>query len=191
MTQRKYIKPGTQVSFRLSTHERDLVVDLASLEPEIEARLRGAAVAGSKLIVDLTLDDIDDLHGCVAAEANHCDDSKVRRVLDAVCDRLSTLLDRLTDEGEAPSPRIPAAAIGSAPRFTVKQGQYLTFIYYFTKIHRRPPAEADLQQYFKVSPPAVHEMILTLERHGLINRVPGKARSVTVQVSRAALPELE
>jgi DNA-binding MarR family transcriptional regulator len=191
MTQRKCIKPGTQVSFHLSTRERDLVVERASLDPEIEVRLRGAAAAGSKLVIGLTLDDIDDLHGCVAADANHCDDAKTRRVLDSVCDRLGALLDQLTDKAEVPARRIPAATIVSARRFTAKQGQYLAFIYHFTKIHRRPPAEADLREYFRVSPPAVHEMILTLERRGFINRVPGQARSVTVRVLRAELPELE
>ena len=38
-------------------------------------------------------------------------------------------------------------------RFTDKQGQYLAFIFYYTKIHGCAPAEADMQQYFKVSPP--------------------------------------
>jgi Mn-dependent DtxR family transcriptional regulator len=37
---------------------------------------------------------------------------------------------------------------------------------------RRPPAEADLQRHFGVSPPSVHQMILTLERRGLIKRQP-------------------
>jgi len=39
--------------------------------------------------------------------------------------------------------------------YTAKQGQYLAFIYYYTKIHGQPPAEADLQRYFKVSPPSI------------------------------------
>ena len=47
---------------------------------------------------------------------------------------------------------------------TPKQGQYLAFIFYYTKINRRPPAEADIQRYFRVSPPAVHQMILKLEK---------------------------
>ncbi len=42
-------------------------------------------------------------------------------------------------------------------KYTKKQGQYLAFIYYYTKIHGYPPAEADLQRYFKVSPPSVHQ----------------------------------
>jgi repressor LexA len=186
MTQRHHIKPGTRLTFSLSSRERDVIVERAFLDPEIETRLRAAAVSGSRVVLELTLDDVDDLHGCVAAEANHCDNAKARRALDAVCDRLAALEDRYTDE-------LPAQAVAKAERatFTAKQGQYLAFIYYFTRIYGRPPAEADLQQFFQVSPPAVHAMILTLERRGLINRTPGKARSVTLRVSRAQLPDSE
>src|SRR6266536_788907 len=69
-----------------------------------------------------------------------------------------------------------------APSFTAKQGQYLAFIYNYTKIHRQAPAESDLQRYFQVSPPAIHEMIKTLERNGLIERMPGRARSIRLLV---------
>jgi Mn-dependent DtxR family transcriptional regulator len=75
--------------------------------------------------------------------------------------------------------------------FTGKQGQYLAFIYNYTKIHGRPPAEADMQYYFAVSPPAVHQMILKLEEKGLISRVPGQARSIKVLLSPDQLPYLE
>jgi hypothetical protein len=50
--------------------------------------------------------------------------------------------------------------------FTPKQGQYLAYIHLYTRLHRRPPAETDPQQYFRVSPPSVHQMLLTLERAG-------------------------
>ena len=43
-----------------------------------------------------------------------------------------------------------------SPSFTAKQGQYLAFIYNYTKIHRQAPAESDLERYFRVSPPAIH-----------------------------------
>ncbi|RWX43259.1 hypothetical protein H206_03004 [Candidatus Electrothrix aarhusensis] len=49
-------------------------------------------------------------------------------------------------------------------KFTPKQGQYLAFIHYYTKIHGISPAEADLQKYFKVSAPSVHRIIVTLEQ---------------------------
>ena len=39
---------------------------------------------------------------------------------------------------------------------TPKQGQYLAFLYYYTKVNRHAPAEADMQAYFGVTPPSVH-----------------------------------
>src|SRR5258708_39871470 len=69
-----------------------------------------------------------------------------------------------------------------APSFTAKQGQYLAFVYNYTKIYGQPPAESDLERYFRVSPPAIHEMIKTLERNGLIARIPGQARSMRLRL---------
>ncbi len=76
-------------------------------------------------------------------------------------------------------------------RFTPKQGQYLAFIYYYTLINRQAPAESDMQKYFGVSPPSVHQMVVTLEREGLISRTPGQGRSIVLQVSKVQLPDLE
>jgi repressor LexA len=75
--------------------------------------------------------------------------------------------------------------------FTHKQGQYLAFIYYYTKLYGRPPAEADIQKYFKTSPPAVHNMIVQLEKKGLIERKPFQTRSIRLLLSKMELPELE
>ena len=78
----------------------------------------------------------------------------------------------------------------SAPGFTPKQGQYLAFIHAYTLVLGRPPAEADLQRFFQVTPPSVHQMVLTLERTGLIQRQPGIARSMRVLVDPKTLPPL-
>jgi DNA-binding MarR family transcriptional regulator len=56
---------------------------------------------------------------------------------------------------------------------------------------RRPPAEADMQRHFRVSPPSVHQMVLTLERAGLIRRQPGVARSIELLVAAEDLPILK
>jgi Mn-dependent DtxR family transcriptional regulator len=74
--------------------------------------------------------------------------------------------------------------------FTPKQGQYLAFIYAYTRVLGRPPAEADMQRYFGVSPPSVHQMVLTLERAELVRRQPGIARSIEVLVPPELLPVL-
>src|ERR1700754_4445157 len=78
----------------------------------------------------------------------------------------------------------------SAKAFTPKQGQYLAYIHLYTRLHRRPPAETDIQEYFRVSPPSVHQMVLTLERAGLIRRQPWTPRSIEVLVDSKLLPEL-
>jgi DNA-binding MarR family transcriptional regulator len=74
--------------------------------------------------------------------------------------------------------------------FTEKQGQYLAFIYTYARMFRRPPAEADMQRHFQVTPPSVHQMIVTLERNGLIRRQPGVARSIQILVPPKDLPIL-
>lgn len=76
------------------------------------------------------------------------------------------------------------------PSFTDKQGQYLAFIYAYTKLHRRPPAEADMQTYFGVTPPSVHRMVVELEQRGLIRRTPGQARSIELLLAPELLPLL-
>lgn len=78
-----------------------------------------------------------------------------------------------------------------APSFTPKQGQYLAFIYHYTKIHRQAPAEYDMERYFRVSAPSIHEMLKTLERNGLIRRTPRQARSIQLLVQPKFLPASE
>ncbi|MEO0986645.1 MAG: MarR family transcriptional regulator [Cyanobacteria bacterium J06639_14] len=77
-----------------------------------------------------------------------------------------------------------------SPQYTPKQGQYLAFIYYYTKLNGRPPAERDMQAYFKTTPPSVHQMVLTLEKRELISRQPGQPRSIQVLLPSEQLPDL-
>lgn len=83
----------------------------------------------------------------------------------------------------------PRDARGGA--FTALQGQYLAFIHVYTLIHRRAPAEADMQRFFRVTAPSVHGMVLTLEKRGFIERTPGRPRSLRVLVPPEELPALE
>jgi hypothetical protein len=56
--------------------------------------------------------------------------------------------------------------------------------------HHQSSAETDMQQYFRVSPPSVHQMVLTLERQGFIRRQPRTPRSIELLVDPKQLPEL-
>jgi hypothetical protein len=77
------------------------------------------------------------------------------------------------------------------PGFTEKQGQYLAFIWAYTCIHRRPPAEIDMRRHFNATPPAVHNMVLTLEAAGLITRQPSVPRSIALAIKPEHLPVLQ
>jgi len=76
------------------------------------------------------------------------------------------------------------------PEFTELQGQYLAFIHAYTRVNRRPPAEADMQRFFGVTAPSVHRMVIELDIRGLIRRAPGVARSIELLVPPDALPAL-
>ena len=79
----------------------------------------------------------------------------------------------------------------SPPEFTPRQGQYLAFIHAYTLVNGRPPAQADMRRFFRVTPPTVRQMLLTLEKAGLISRKPNVARCVVVLVGRDHLPRLD
>src|SRR5260370_33863648 len=108
-------------------------------------------------------------------------------------DRLGQLLTRLdsglggdVDEG-AHMVRPAAARLG----YTRLQGQYLAFIYFYTKLHRRSPAESDLQAYFRVSPPAAHDLRRTLQRRRLIARTPASPMSLRSLVSPEHITDVD
>jgi len=74
-------------------------------------------------------------------------------------------------------------------KFTQRQGQYLAYIFYYSRINRRAPAEVDIQNYFKVSSASTHQMLRALAAKKLIKKEPGKSRSVTVLIPQSQLPE--
>ena len=93
--------------------------------------------------------------------------------------------------GAPPAGPVEASRDRRKVTFTARQGQFLAFIHLYRKLHRRGPAESDLRAFFRVTPPAVHSMVVKLEELGLITREPGVARSVRVAIPTDQLPELE
>lgn len=73
---------------------------------------------------------------------------------------------------------------------TDKQGQYLAFIHAYSVVMGQPPAEADLQRHFGVTPPTVHQMIVALTDGGWITRTSGAARSIRLAIDPSTLPVL-
>ena len=94
---RNRIEPDGTVPLHLSDRERLLILDettvVAGCSSEIEDKLRDATPARRKLVVHLTVEELDELADCVAAAANHAEDGAVEKVLDRLCDRIENLLD--------------------------------------------------------------------------------------------------
>lgn len=77
---------------------------------------------------------------------------------------------------------MPIAPASTPPRWTERQGQYLAFIYDYTKVNRQPPAETDIARFFGLAPPSVHRMVVELVERGLLAKTPGAARRLRVLV---------
>ncbi len=83
-----------------------------------------------------------------------------------------------------------SSANDNAARWSTRQGQYLAFLYAYSTLHGRAPAERDMEQFFRCTAPSVHNMLKTLEREGFIRRQAGVARSIELLVPAEALPVL-
>jgi hypothetical protein len=74
--------------------DRDLILGLYSVEPEIEGTLRLAAVKGKGIVVRFNAGDLEQLLGEIAAVANHETDRKLKKRLDSLFGRVSDMLER-------------------------------------------------------------------------------------------------
>jgi len=93
---RTYIQPGQKLELDLTPKERKAILDhLTLLPPEYEDMLRNVHPEQPLL---LTLDDLEDFSGYVAAESNHTTNKKVGAVLDSAFEKMGALLDKFTDE---------------------------------------------------------------------------------------------
>jgi len=112
MTKKKQMKPGEKVGLTLTQAERMLLLNaMHGLTEEIRDVMRATPTAQP---VMLTLDNLDDLEGLVAAEANQTKDKKLRQRLDAISEKIQRHLDRHDDEPEVTE---SPATIGFLDRF--------------------------------------------------------------------------
>jgi len=77
---------------RLSLRERDLIIDHAFLDPELADPIKIARIQSGKMTAKYSLDDIDILLGCLAAESNHTKNKKLKNEIDELFDRLNSLM---------------------------------------------------------------------------------------------------
>ena len=97
MKAKRTITPGEGIPIKLSIAERTLVLEHTLADPELTDRLRSAVPKRGVCVVFYTIDDLDELLGYVAAEANHATDKKIQRALDRLFERLQGELNSYDD----------------------------------------------------------------------------------------------
>jgi len=75
---------------KLTLRERDLIRSTMFLNSDFD---KDGTVVGESITVNLSLDEIGEIQGYIAAEANHTRNSKLERELNQLFDKLQTLLD--------------------------------------------------------------------------------------------------
>jgi len=96
---RAKIEADSAVEVLFTPRERDLVLEHTFAGANLTERLKLARVAGAKLAVRYTLDDLDELIGYVAAEANHTEDTATQGELDALFERIKDEMESCDDRG--------------------------------------------------------------------------------------------
>jgi hypothetical protein len=95
---RKPIAVGEKVPLELNERERDLIMKHTFAGDNLTDRLRVVPRSGRRPSYRFDLDDLDELAGYVAAEANHAKDKKLEKELRRLYARIAEVLESYTDE---------------------------------------------------------------------------------------------
>ena len=98
--QRIPVKANETVPLELNERERDLIISHTFADESLTDRLRVASPPGQRPVFHFTLDDLDELVGSLAAEANHAKNKVLQGQLYQLCDRVQAVLSRYTDADE-------------------------------------------------------------------------------------------
>ncbi len=186
LTRSKRAPSAARFLIHVTAEERDLLLSHVEPAGALDHLLSPRGSSGPLVTLELSAVELDELMQLVEQTANCAQNVAVGERLGQTYTRLESGLNGNVDPG-AHLVRPAAARSG----YSAKQGQYLAFVLYYLKLHGRPPAEAEFQAYFKVSPPAVHEMLKTLQRRGFIARRAGVARSIRLLLRPEQIPDLE
>ena len=97
MAREKKISADERVEVCFSTKERDFILEHTLVDGEVTRLLRLAEIRNGKILARLTLDDLDEIIGHVAAEANHATNKQLEKELRALFARLQDELQSYDD----------------------------------------------------------------------------------------------
>ena len=97
------VHENEKVALQLSDRECQLIVKHTFAGDELTRRLRIVPRSGEAPVYRFTLDDLDELAGYVAAEANHAKAKKLEKELRRLYGRIATVLESSADEFDGPA----------------------------------------------------------------------------------------
>lgn len=104
---RKQIAVGEKVPLELNERERDLIAKHTFAGNNLTDRLRIMPSPGRRPYYHFSLDDLDELAGYVAAEANHAKVKRLEKELRRLFARIMEVLESYTDEPGGSTQRFP------------------------------------------------------------------------------------
>ena len=96
----KRIPRNEKVPLELNDRERELIQWHTFADGALTDRLRVVPKTGEPPVFHFTLDDLDELAGFVASEANHAKNRKLQKEWLQLCDRIEAVLEGYTDEDD-------------------------------------------------------------------------------------------
>jgi Plasmid pRiA4b ORF-3-like protein len=97
--ERIQIKANQTVPLELNERERELIQNTFA-DDDLTGRLRVVPKAGERPVFRFTLEDLDELAGYVASEANHAKNKKLKKEWDDLFDRIEAILDGYSDQDD-------------------------------------------------------------------------------------------
>ena len=91
---RKMVGLNDTVPLLLTGEQVALIIERTCAEDALLNALRISEVAGAKRKAMLTLHDLEDLNGHIAAIANHCEDKKLQKKLDSIFQTIQKVEDK-------------------------------------------------------------------------------------------------
>ena len=95
---RKYLKLGQKVVLLLTAEECGLITSLTYIPEELMQAIYSSKCRDEIVSARFTLSELEELGGCIAAEANHTKSRKLRKSLDAVFEKIEQLNLKYCDE---------------------------------------------------------------------------------------------
>jgi hypothetical protein len=98
MKGKKIISYGEEIPVKLTLLQRDLILEHTTTGPELTGRLRRAPIESRHVIVHYSLDDLDELAGCIASEARETRNQKLRRQMESLWEKLMYIEESYVEE---------------------------------------------------------------------------------------------